>query len=51
MPLKYYEESVGAYSDQHLRLRSFAQVIDNLSQTKTPPAAVKTLTIVFKTVS
>ena len=51
MPYRYYEESVGYYSGRPQKIQSFSQIIDNLKQTKTPPAAVKTLTIIFKTAS
>lgn len=51
MPIKYYEDSVGSYWEKDQRLRSFALVIDKFQHSSTPQAAVKTLTIIFKSIS
>ena len=51
LPYKFYEQAIGDYSDKEKKLRSFAQIIKNLKLTTTPTAAVKTLTIIFKTLT
>ena len=51
MPFKFYEQVIGDHSDKERRLRSFASLISNFKTTTTPVAAVKTLTVIFKTIT